>query len=48
MPFCTAEASLFGLAVTETDAAVAVADHHQGSEGEPTSAFTTFETAIHP
>src|SRR5665213_157255 len=40
-------AGFFGLAVAESDAAVAVTDHHQRGEGEPTSTLHDLRDAIH-
>ena len=40
------QAGLLGLAVPETDATVAVADHHEGGEGEPTSTLDHLGHAV--
>ena len=42
------EAGLLGLAVAEADAAVAVADDHEGGEGEPTTALDDLGHPVHP
>ena len=41
------EAGFFGLAVAESDSALAVTDHHEGGEGEPTSTLYHLRDAVH-
>ena len=41
------EAGFFRLAVAESDPTLAITDHHEGGEGEPTSALYHLRDAVH-